>query len=326
MNAGTMFLTKENRRRPRHGYWAVLLLGGFVATSQAAPGDPVRGPVQSFDIAEHVDIRYQDGPDADPRRHTLDVLRPQGEGEFPVLLFVHGGAWSFGSKERVGLHSARAAGRALARKGLVVVMPNYRLSPRVRHPEHVRDVARALAWTHANIARHGGRPDQIFVCGHSAGGHLIALLTTDESYLKAVGLERGVIKGAIAISGVFRLASVGQELANALLIAGPAPDIENVLYNRVFGEDSETQKLASPLTHVCRGLPPFLVISADFDLPTLRSMATEFVAALQKEGCEAEGLKVPLTTHTGVVYDFLHGCQPRTCAAVVAFVHKHIGR
>src|SRR5205823_5671892 len=103
------------------------------------------------------------------------------------VFFVHGGAWRNGDKSGIlGVYSA--LGRFLVRHGLGAVIINYRLSPAVRHPAHVQDVAKAFAWTHKNIARYGGRPDQIFLCGHSAGGHLVALLATDPTYLKAEGL------------------------------------------------------------------------------------------------------------------------------------------
>src|SRR5947209_5431295 len=66
-------------------------------------------------------------------------------------------------------------------------------------------VARAFAWTQKHAAEYGGRPDQIFACGHSAGGHLVSLLATDESYLKAEGLSAKDIKGVISVSGVYQV-------------------------------------------------------------------------------------------------------------------------
>src|SRR5438093_1573887 len=70
---------------------------------------------------------------------------------------------------------------------------------------NVEDVARAFAWTHKNIAKHGGDPANIFVCGHSAGGHLVSLLSTNPTYLRAHDLKISDIKGTIPLSGVFVL-------------------------------------------------------------------------------------------------------------------------
>src|SRR5262249_56357633 len=85
-----------------------------------------------------------------------------------------------GDNRCCGLYSA--VGEFLARQGIGVVLPNYRLSPEVKHPEHVKDIARAFAWTRAHIAQYGGDPDKIFLAGHSAGAHLVALPSTPRPY------------------------------------------------------------------------------------------------------------------------------------------------
>src|SRR5438552_3604562 len=122
-------------------------------------------------------IVYHDVPnDPDLERHKLDIYRPHAKKPLPVLFLLHGGAWMIGGKDDYfGIYGYGTIARCLAERGLVVVLPNYRLSPRVRHPEHIKDVARAFAWTAQNVAKHGGDPREIFVAGHSAGGHLAAL-------------------------------------------------------------------------------------------------------------------------------------------------------
>ncbi len=120
-----------------------------------------------------------------------------------MLVLVHGGAWAIGDNRCCGLYSS--VGQFLASQGIGVVMPNYRLSPGVKHPEHARDVALATAWTHANIARHGGDPNRLYLAGHSAGGHLVALLAADERYLRTAGMKTTDVKGVIAISGVYNV-------------------------------------------------------------------------------------------------------------------------
>lgn len=99
------------------------------------------------------DIPYWTGEDRHPTKHLLDLYLPGESRNFPVLFFIHGGAWMHGDKNFLGIYSS--LGKAFAAKGIGVVVANYRLSPAVRHPEHSRDVARALAWTQKNIASRG---------------------------------------------------------------------------------------------------------------------------------------------------------------------------
>src|SRR5262249_14683330 len=123
--------------------------------------------------------------------------------DYPVVILVHGGAWMLGDNRCCGLYSS--VGEFLASQGIGAVLPNYRLSPGVKHPEHIKDLARAFAWTRNHIAEHGGNPERIFLVGHSAGGHLVALLATDEKYLNAEGCRAADIKGVVGISGVYNI-------------------------------------------------------------------------------------------------------------------------
>ncbi len=101
-------------------------------------------------------VVYFEGNEADKDKHKLDLYLPVGKKDFPVVFFIHGGAWTIGDrKQYIGL------GRVLARQGVGVVIPSYRLTPVVQHPGHIEDVARAFAWTHKNIVRRRrpSRPD-----------------------------------------------------------------------------------------------------------------------------------------------------------------------
>ena len=107
-------------------------------------------------------------------RNQLDVWKRSDLGDdarAPVLFQVHGGAWTMGRKEGQG----EPLMAHLAERGWVCVTVNYRLSPRSTWPDHIVDVKRALAWTKANIAGHGGDPSFVVITGGSAGGHLCAL-------------------------------------------------------------------------------------------------------------------------------------------------------
>jgi arylformamidase len=134
---------------------------------------------------------------------TLDVFPAQGrrpDGLAPVLVFIHGGYWRSLDKAD---HSFVAA--AFARKGVCVVVPNYALCPAVTVPDICLQMVRAMAWVHRHIAVHGGDPRRITVAGHSAGGHLAAMLLSAQWEAVGPDLPVSVVRNALSISGLFDL-------------------------------------------------------------------------------------------------------------------------
>jgi acetyl esterase/lipase len=224
----------------------------FVAFAPAA--EPSK-----FEVEVQKDVAYHTGKDADKERHTLDVYTPKGKKDFPVLFFVHGGAWRQGNK-RVFAEPAKR----FAEAGVGVVSTNYRLTPAVKHPAHIEDVAKAFAWTVDNIGKHGGDAKKVVVSGHSAGGHLAALLATNEAYLKAEKKSLADVRGVFAISGVY--------------VVSPAVQ----MFRPIFGDDESVYKGASPLANVGASHPPMLLVYADKDLSMLDKGAEVFAATLTK--------------------------------------------
>jgi acetyl esterase/lipase len=307
--------------------WLAWLAGVIAAlidgTARAAP--PSSGPAHDrYEVRTVKDVSYYEGKGADRTRHKLDLFLPRGKNNFPVIVFVHGGAWMYGDKSAAGLYSA--VGRCLAENGVGAVLPNYRLSPRVKHPEHVKDVARAFAWTHKNIADHGGDPGRLFVGGHSAGGHLAALLATDETYLKAEGLTRRSVRGVIAVSGVYR---IPDKLSLDMPQLGGLPagklDLGFNPFNVVFGKDSKARESASPVAHVGPGLPPFLIVYAEHDLPLLPGMAEELAEALKDNKCAVELLRAKDRFHATVIFAATSKDDP-VAKAMLQFIDKHSGQ
>jgi acetyl esterase/lipase len=244
-------------------------------------------------------IAYRDDKFADPDRHKLDLYLPRGKKDFPVVMFVHGGSWKSGNKdEYVKL------GELFATEGIGCVIPNYRLSPKVQHPAHIEDVASAFAWTVGNIEKYGGRKDRIFACGHSAGGHLVSLLGTDDKYLSKEGLALKDVRGVIAISGVHEI--------NSLL----------PMFRNTFGKDKEECRDASPISHVKAGDPPFLLLYADRDLPFLGKMAEDMNEVLKKNKCDAECMKVAHRTHMTIIVMLAQEADS-TRDAIFDFIAKH---
>ena len=292
------------------------LLAGVVAFAGSARADD---EPKTYEVKTIKDVTYYEGDDADKVKHKLDLYLPRDKEDFPVFFFVHGGAWVHGDKNFLNLYSS--LGTYFAKHGVGVVVTNYRLSPGVKHPEHVKDVARAFAWTYKNIEKYGGRPDQIFACGHSAGGHLVSLLATDETYLKAEGLSAKDVQGVVSISGVYRVDAFDLRLSakNEWLDIGA----EVHPLASVFGEDPEVLKQASPLTHVRPGLPPFLLIYGGLDYCPIQRMTREFETALEDNDCEVDVKKVPWRTHETVLVDLVHGVEPATADALIRFVERH---
>ena len=296
------------------------VLAGYAAEARAA--DKAEPAAKHYAVKVYRDRTYYDiRHDPDRDRHQLDVYRPKGQGNCPVVFFVHGGGWAMASKDEVlGIYGYGTIGRCLAERGLVVVMPNYRLSPGVKHPEHIQDVARAFAWTCQNVADYGGDPERIFVAGHSAGGHLVSLLATDPTYLKAVGRSEKDIQGVIGVSGVYRL----EDLDLKELIPGHCKCLDkcNPIVS-VFGSDPEVLKEASPIYHVRAGLPPFLLLSAGLDYCPLRTMSKDFAAALKDKDCEVQTKIIAWRTHETMVFDIPHlTAEPKLIDAIVNFVES----
>lgn len=261
--------------------------------------DPKKPDVDASAVETIKDIAYYDGKDADPVRHKLDLYLPKGKRDFPVLMFVHGGTWRSGKKDLYG-----ALGNVFAKNGVGMVIINYRLSPAVQHPAHVQDVAKAFAWTVGNISKHGGRPDQVFISGHSAGGHLVALLATAENYLAAEKLGLDKIKGVVALSGVYAIG------------AGRL--------NQAFGEDPQVHKEASPLQHVKAGLPPFLIAYADNDFTGLDKLAESMGKALKDAKDMVTVMKIDNRDHYTIIRSMVQETDPVTQAAL-QFIGKLSG-
>lgn len=141
-----------------------------------------------------IDLRYGGGPN-----EHLDVFPAQRSGA-PVLVFIHGGYWRALDKRE---HAFVAP--PFTRTGACVVIPNYALCPAVTLPQIVLQTVQALAWTWRNIRRWGGDPQRIVVAGHSAGGHLAAMLLECDWTAHAADLPAGLVRRALSISGLFDL-------------------------------------------------------------------------------------------------------------------------
>ncbi|MEJ8836109.1 alpha/beta hydrolase [Ramlibacter sp. AN1133] len=175
---------------------------------------------------------------------TLDVF-PAEQGDGSVLVFIHGGYWRSLDKSD---HSFVAP--AFTRHNTCVVVPNYALAPAVTIPQITLQMARAVAWTWHNAHRFGGDPNRIVVAGHSAGGHLAAMLLTCLWPQLDASLPRDTVRSALSISGLHDLDPIlhtpflqatlqltPQQVEQASPARLPAPR-GGTLYSVVGGEES----------------------------------------------------------------------------------------
>ena len=130
--------------------------------------------------------------------NRLDIYKPTEKVKSTVIFF-YGGCW--GACTTFTRENYRFVAQALTSRGYLVVIPDYRLYPEVLFPQMMEDSAAVVAWVSNNSARFGGRADRIFLMGHSAGGHLAAMLTVNERYL---GIElQQKIRGFIGLAAPY---------------------------------------------------------------------------------------------------------------------------
>ncbi|MCS6761091.1 MAG: alpha/beta hydrolase [Candidatus Devosia symbiotica] len=138
-------------------------------------------------------IAYADGP-----RHRLDVYAPEARGAAaPVVFFIYGGGWNRGERS-----DYQFVGRALAARGFVTVIADYRLVPEVQFPGFLEDNANALKWVQDNIANYGGDANRLFLAGHSAGSYNATMLALDPSFLREYSVTMNIL-GVAALSGPY---------------------------------------------------------------------------------------------------------------------------
>ncbi|TNM43333.1 alpha/beta hydrolase [Nocardioides albidus] len=229
------------------------------------------------------------------RRGLLDVYTSEvtPAAGAPVLLQVHGGAWTIGDKEQQGLPLMQH----LAAKGWVCVAINYRLAPRDPWPAQIVDVKAAIAWIKEHIADFGGDPSYVAITGGSAGGHLAALAAvTPNAPEFQPGFETAdtSVQAAVPYYGVYDWAgATGLRSAELMRDTFLAPRV----VRRRFRDAPEVFEQASPLLRVSPDDPDFFVIHGSRDTLVDPAQARSFVEALRA------------TSKRTVVYAELPGAQ-----------------
>lgn len=210
----------------------------------------------------------------------LDIRRNRRRpSQSPVLLQIHGGAWThkMGSKNEQAIPLMNR----LAEMGWICVSINYRLSPVATFPDHIIDCKKALVWVKKHIAEYGGNPDFIVVTGGSAGGHLSSLLSLTENYAPfQPGFENEdtSVQGCIPFYGIYDFYDE-QRLQHH---KGLEKVLEKTVLKVSKQDNPELYRQASPISHIHKDAPPFMVIQGDKDTLVSTDETRYFVNALKQ--------------------------------------------
>jgi acetyl esterase/lipase len=230
-------------------------------------------------------IAYGSGP-----RRSLDVYGPDRAGRTgaaPVVVFFYGGSWQDGAKEIY-----RFVAAPLARRGHVVVVPDYRVYPDVRYPEFLFDAAAVVAWAREHALRFGGDPGRLILMGHSAGAYLAAMLAIDPQWLDAVDLVPS------------------RDVAGLVGLAGPYDflPLRDPVLKVIFGGANRT--VTQPITHVRGDEPPALLVTGAKDRTVDPGNATRLAERLRNAGSAARVAVYPQVGHLGIIGAFSPPLRP----------------
>lgn len=157
--------------------------------------DRITGGARDVELAERASFGEADAQKLLIYRSTTQAAP---DAQLPVILFAHGGSWRWGDPDDYTFIA-----RSLAPEGFVVVLAGYRLHPQAKYPAMLEDTASAIAWTQANIAKHGGDPSRIILAGHSAGAYNVVMTALEPKWLEQEGLSTDAIAGVVGLSGPY---------------------------------------------------------------------------------------------------------------------------
>ncbi|MCE2948422.1 MAG: alpha/beta hydrolase [bacterium] len=229
------------------------------------------------DLRSTLDIPY-----GESALERLDIY-PAADPDAPVMVFIHGGYWQRFDKADVAFLA-----EPFVRAGVTLVNVNYDLCPTVTLDRIVAQVRAACAWVWRHVADHGGDPDRIFVSGNSAGGHLTAMMMATDWPALDAALPRDVLKGGLAISGIY--------------------DLEPLRYtsiNDAVGLDADAARRNSPVMMQPPTGAPVVVAVGALESPEFQRQTRALAAAWKAAGTDssARTLVVPGCHHFNILLD-----------------------
>ncbi|HEX8380202.1 MAG TPA: alpha/beta hydrolase [Allosphingosinicella sp.] len=210
-------------------------------------------------------------------RLKLDVYAPRAAAARPrpVIVFFYGGSWNSGRRQPFAF-----AARALAAKGFVVVIPDYRLVPEVRYPDFLKDCAAAVRWARRNAGAYGGDGERIVLAGHSAGAYNAAMLALEPGLL---GPDRAAVRGLAGLAGPYDFLPLDDPATIGAFGGWPRPE--------------ETQ----PVRHAGPGAPPALLLHGADDVRVRPRHSRELAHRLREGGADVRLKLYPRLGHAGIL-------------------------
>jgi acetyl esterase/lipase len=237
------------------------------------------------------------GPDP---RQRLDVYAPVARSATPrpIIVFFYGGSWNSGTKNGYSF-----VGRALASRGFVVAIPDYRLVPQVRYPTFLEDNAAAVRWARSHSAEIGGDADRLVLMGHSAGAYDAAMLALDDRWL---GVDRKAVKALVGLAGPY----------DFLPFDGP-------VVQQTFG-GARDPAATQPVHYVQPGDPPAFLATGCKDEMVRPANSDSLAARLRAVGTAVERKRYPEVGHAGLVTAIARPLRGRAPVFddMVAFVNR----
>lgn len=238
-------------------------------------------------------------------RQALDVYAPRSAtGSAPVAVFFYGGSWDSGRRQDYNW-----AGRALAARGFVTIVADYRLYPEVRYPGFLEDGAQAVRWAADHAAQYGGDPSRIVLVGHSAGAYNAVMLGLDGRYLRAAGVDPRQVKAVAGLAGPYAF----------IPLDGPVT-------RRTFGEAKDLAA-TQPIAYARADAPAAFLATGDADTTVYPRNTVRLAKALREAGAVVEERHYPGVDHIRIVLALsrpLRGQAP-VLDEMAAFLRKHAG-
>jgi len=236
----------------------------------------VNATTKTSDLAISRDVSYAPGP-----RRSLDIYRPLQGTKLPIVIFLYGGSWRQGDKDTYPFVAA-----PIARRGAVVLVPDYRIYPQVRFPAFLQDNAKAVAWAIAHAASLGGDPRRVFLLSHSAGAYNAAMLALDPKWLAAEGVDRKSLAGVVGLAGLYDFLPITD------------PDIKPIFAPVDDGPASQ------PINFVDGRNPPMLLLAGDADTVVMPRNTTALAARIRLAGGPVTERLYSGVTHIDIIAAF----------------------
>jgi acetyl esterase/lipase len=284
--------------------WGLLTIGLLLITVRSGCAQSGQG------VRETLDVVYRT---VGGQELKLDIVAPaEGEGPFPGVVVIHGGAWRGGNKKDV-----RQAQVLLARRGYVTISPQYRLCPKEIFPAQVWDVQAAVRWLRTHAAEQKVDPERLGAMGFSAGGHLALLLGLMGKEDKLAGEELPEDAPSAQVQAVVNYFGPTE------LGAPDIPEVSKGLVNDFLGgtpqEKPELTRQASPVTYVSEGDGPVLTFQGTKDPLVPHTQAYRLTDAMTAAGVPG---RVELLVGAGHGWNMKETL--RTAEEAIQFFDQHL--